>query len=198
MTSTFIRHEWKSFWRSRNKGKSLAVRIIMALLILYVLANFFFLALYMDKILEAIFPNDDIVESFTSILLYYFLIDIVWRFQLQELPTLSVQPYLHLPVKKNTLVGYLSLVSMKSLFNLNPFILFLPFIFKIIQPDFGAATAWSFVLAITGLTIFNNYFSLFVKRKTNLNGWYVLGFTALIAFVGLADFKWHLISSTLR
>ncbi|MBE7175629.1 MAG: hypothetical protein INR69_04460 [Mucilaginibacter polytrichastri] len=194
MTSTFISHEWKSFWRSRNKGKSIAIRIVMGIFIVYLLANFLFLGFFFDKILEEVFPNDDVVDSFSSILLYYFLIDIVWRFQLQELPTLSVQPYLHLPIRKNTLVGYLSMMSMKSLFNLNPFILLSPFIFKVIRPDFGSGAAWSFMLAILGLTIFNNYFSLWVKRKTNLNGWYVLAFTALIVLTGLADFKWHLFS----
>lgn len=194
MTSTFIQHEWKAFWRSKNTGKGIAVRIVMWLLILYLLVNFLFLGFFLDKILEEVFPDNDIINAFSGILLYYFLIDIVWRFQLQELPTLSVQPYLHLPIKKNTLVGYLSLMSMKSLFNLTPFILFAPFIFKIIQPEISAAAAWGFLLCLVGFMIFNNYFSLYVKRKTNLNGWYVLAFVVLIAFMGLADFKWHLFS----
>ena len=34
MIKTFLKHEFKAFWRSKNAGKSLAIRIVMALLIL--------------------------------------------------------------------------------------------------------------------------------------------------------------------
>src|ERR1700761_6252215 len=120
MTSTFIQHELKDFWRSKNTGKSIAIRIVMGILILYLLLNVVFIAFFLDKILEKAFPTQDLVVSFSGILLYYFLIDLLMRFMLQELPTLKVQPYLHLPIKKNTVVRYLSFASLLSFFNLWP------------------------------------------------------------------------------
>src|SRR5215217_2339977 len=117
MISTFLRHELKAFWRSKNTGKSIGVRIFMGLLILYFLVNFLFVGFFMDKILEKTIPNIDVVVSFCGIILLYFLFELLSRMQLQELPTLRVQPYLHLPVKRNVIVGYLAFTALFSVFN---------------------------------------------------------------------------------
>ena len=194
MVSTFIRHELKAFWRSKNTGKSVAIRVVMALLILYLFLNVLFVGIFLDKALGAIFAHDDLVKSFCGILLIYFLFDLLMRLQLQELPTLRVQPYLHLPVKRNTLVRYLALTAVFSVFNLWPFILFLPFIFKIIASDSGFVTALAFIIAIAGLTVFNNYLALYIKRKSNLNGWVFLVSATVLILITTCDFKWHLYS----
>lgn len=194
MTSTFIRHELKAFWRSKNTGKTIVVRVIMALLILYLLVNVFVLGFFLDAILEKVFPKADLVISFCGIILLYFLSDLFTRLQLQELPTLRVQPYLQLPVKRNSLVGYLAFTSLFSVFNLWPFILFVPFILKIIAADSGGLTAAAFIISIAGLTVFNNYLGLYIKRKSNLNGWVFLIAAGVIILIGLSDFYFHLIS----
>ena len=194
MTSTFIRHELKAFWRSKNTGKSIAIRMVMGLLILYLLINVLVLGFYLDKVLIKLFPKEDIVVSFCGIILIYYLSDLFMRLQLQELPTLRVQPYLQLPVKRNSLVRYLAFTALLSVFNLWPFILFVPFVLKIVATDSGAITALAFIISIAGLTVFNNYLALYIKRKANLNGWIFLIAAAVIILIGLSDFLWHLIS----
>jgi hypothetical protein len=114
MTSTFIRHELKAFWRSKNTGKSIAVRIVMSLLILYLLINVLVLGFFLDKVLAQAFPKDDLVVAFCGIILVYYLVDLLMRLQLQDLPTLRVQPYLQLPIKRNALVGYLAFTALLS------------------------------------------------------------------------------------
>ena len=194
MVSTFIQHELKLFWRSKNTGKNLAIRIIMVIMILYLMACFLLLGFILDKILEKAFPADNLIKAFSGILLYYFLFDLLSRFQLQELPTLKVQPYLHLPIKKNTIIRYLSFASLQSFFNLTPYILFCPFIFKVILHQNGGAIAWAFIFAITGFTVFNNYLSLYVKRRSNLNGWVSVGFAIFLVLLIMCDYVWHIIS----
>ena len=51
MVSTFIQHELKLFWRSKNTGKNLAIRIIMGIMILYLMACFLLLGFILDKII---------------------------------------------------------------------------------------------------------------------------------------------------
>ncbi|ASU32698.1 DUF5687 family protein [Mucilaginibacter xinganensis] len=194
MISTFFRHELKAFWRSKNTGKSIAIRVVMGLLILYLFINVLVMGFFLDKFLEKAFPHDDLVMSFCGILLFYFLFDLFARLQFQELPTLRVQPYLQLPVKRNSLVRYLAFTSLLSVFNLWPFVLFAPFIVKIIATDSGAVVALAFFISLAGLTIFNNYLALYLKRKANLNGWIFLAAAAVIILIGLSDFLWHLIS----
>ena len=194
MTSTFLRHELKAFWRSKNTGKSIAIRIVMGFFILYLFINMFVLGLFLNDILAKVFPKEDLVVSFCGILLIYFLFDLFTRLQLQELPTLRVQPYLQLPVKRNALVRYLAFTALLSVFNLWPFVLFVPFIIKIIATDSGGLVALAFVVSLAGLTVFNNYFALYLKRKANLNGWIFLIAAGVIILIGLSDFLWHLFS----
>lgn len=193
MISTFLRHELKAFWRSKNTGKSIGVRIVMGLLILYLLLNMLAIGFFMDKVLEKTLPNEDIIVAFCGIILLYFVFELLSRMQLQELPTLRVQPYLHLPVRRNIIVGYLAFTALFSVFNLWPVILFFPFIFKVIAPVWGGA-AVGFIVSILAISIFNNYLALYVKRKANLNGWVFLIATAVLGLIVAGDFAWHLYS----
>jgi hypothetical protein len=166
----------------------------MGLLILYLFINVLVLGFFLDKLLEHQFPHDDLVVSFCGVLLFYFLFDLFTRLQFQDLPTLRVQPYLQLPVKRNSLVRYLAFTSLLSVFNLWPFVLFVPFIIKIIATDSGGIVALAFVVSLAGLTVFNNYFALYLKRKANLNGWIFLIAAGVIILIGLSDALWHLFS----
>ncbi|MEO6901776.1 MAG: DUF5687 family protein [Bacteroidia bacterium] len=194
MISTFINHELKAFWRSKNTGKGIAVLVVLALLILYLFATIVYIGLFLDKELLIFFPKDDVVGSFYGVLMLYFLMDLLLRVKLQDLPTLRAQPYLHLPIKRNTIVSYLCFMGMASVFNLWPIVLFLPFIVKIIGPQYGFLASFTLVTSIVGFTIFNNYLALFIKRKSNVNGWIFLGVAAFLIMLLLGDFKLHLYS----
>jgi hypothetical protein len=166
----------------------------MAVLILYLFANLLLVSFFLDKILVSVFPNGEVVSAFASCLLYYFLLDIVARFQMQELPTLSVKPYLNLDIKRRQIINYLSFISLSSGFNVAPFILTLPFLIKIVLPQHGIAVFCGLLLAILGCTLFNHFFSLWLKRKVNLNAWWMLAFLGVIGLLIFLDFYLHVIS----
>ena len=164
--------------------------VLIFILFLYVLA----LGLFLDKILHAAFKHETLTISFCGVLLVYFLFDLLMRMQLQELPTLKVQPYLHLPVKRNSVVGYLALTALLSFFNLWPIVIFGPFIIKIILPASGALVAIAFFVSIISLAMFNNYLAMYIKRKANLNGWIFLVAGAVLVLATSGDYVWHLYS----
>lgn len=194
MIAQLLNHEWKSFWRSKNSGKSLGIKIAMGFLILYLFLNVVFVAFFLDVILEKSFPNAELLTSFNRLLLYYFLFDLLARFQMQELPTLSVQPYLTLPLRKRQLVNYLCITSLPSGFNFASIVLVLPFLLKVVLPNQGSMVFWALLLSVFGLTMFNHFFTIWIKRKSGLNGWYLLGFLVVIIALCLMDFKWNLIA----
>nr|WP_294948950.1 DUF5687 family protein [uncultured Mucilaginibacter sp.] len=194
MISTFFSHELKSFWRSKNTGKSIAVKVIMGILILILLLYVVVFGIFLDLILSKMFPRDNLTVTFCGIILIYFLGDLLMRMQLQELPTLKVQPYLHLPVKRNSVVGYLALTALFSFFNLWPIIIFSPFIFKVILPASGGVAAFAFILSVIALSVFNNYLAMYIKRKANLNGWIFLMAGAVLTLITCGDFLWHFYS----
>lgn len=164
--------------------------VLIFILLLYVVAIGVFLGLILSKV----FPKDDLTVVFCGIILIYFLFDLLMRLQLQELPTLKVQPYLHLPVKRNSVVGYLALTALLSFFNLWPIILFSPFIFSKILVASGIVPALAFFFSIIALSVFNNYLAMYIKRKSNLNGWIFLIASAVLTLICCGDFLWQLYS----
>lgn len=170
------------------------MRIVMGLLILYLLLNVLVVAFFMDKILVKTFPGQNILQTFNSFIIYYFLMDLIMRFQLQELPTLSVRPYLHLPISKNQIVNYLSITSLATAFNLTPFLLTIPFLIKVLIPLHGQSVFWGYMACIFGLTMFNHFFSLWLKRKVNLNAFWMLGFFGLLLVIWVLEFYLNVIS----
>ena len=114
MLSTFLSHQRKSFWRSRNRGSSIAGQIVLGFFMLYFFAIAIGVGFGMSHFLPKIFPNKEVISSFNGIILYYFAFDFIIRLQFQELPTLSIIPYLHLRISRSKIIRFLNLLS-KSL-----------------------------------------------------------------------------------
>lgn len=190
MLSTFLSHQWKSFWRSRNKSGSIAAQLVLGFFMLYFLAIAiaagFGMALYLPKI----FPNQTALQSFNGLILYYFALDFVMRFQLQELPTLSIVPYLHLKVSKNQIIKFLNVKALFSAFNLWPFFIFFPFCFINLLPTYGGFATLMYIVSILSLAFFNNYIVLYLKRKSISNVLYTVGGLIVVAtFAALEYYK---------
>ena len=190
MLSTFLSHQQKSFWRSRNKKGSIAAEVVFGLMLLYLLGVAVLIGFGMVKFLPEIFPDVEVITSFNGFIIYYFAFDFIMRIQLQELPTLSVIPYLHLRIPKNKLIGFLNLKAFFSAFNIWPLFLFLPFCFIKIAGTYGALATAMYIVTILSLTVFNNFLALYIKRKSISNIAYtVVGLVIFAALAGLEYLK---------
>lgn len=90
--------------------------------------NIVVISLFADKLLLEVYNSTNVVELFTGLLFYYFSFDIILRFLFQQLPTISIQPYLTLAIKKSQLLHYPILKSLTSFVNVIAVLLFLPFV----------------------------------------------------------------------
>lgn len=190
MLNTFLSHQWKSFWRSRNRGSSIAGQVVLGFFMLYFLALAIGAGFGMSYLLPKIFPKQDAITSFNGLILYYFAFDFVMRLQLQELPTLSIIPYLHLKITKSKIINFLNVKALFSAFNLWPFFIFLPFCFIKIAPAYGVFTTLMYIVSIFSLAIFNNYLLLYIKRKSITNVLYTfIGLLIIAAFAALEYYK---------
>lgn len=188
MLGTFLNHQWKAFWRSRNRKGSLAAQIILIFFLLYFLIVVLIAGFGMAHILAKFFPDQDLIKSFSGIILYYFAFDFVMRLQLQELPTLSIIPYLHLKIPRRKIIRFLNIRALFSAFNLWPFLLFLPFCFVKIMASYGGLVTLMYIVAILSIAFFNNYLVLYIKRKSITNIWYTVTGLAVIGLFAALEY----------
>ena len=195
MILTLLSHQWKAFWRSRSASRNLAAQIFMGFLILYLLACALFLGFSFQRLLPKLYPGQDPIDVFCGLILYYFLADILTRFLVQELPVLSVQPYLAQNIRRRQLVRFLNVRSIFHFLNLLPVFIFIPFVLTVIGPASGPLATSCFVISILAVTLFNNFLVLYVKRKTIINRWWLVGFLGAVGILIAMD-HFHIFSFT--
>ena len=123
-------HHWKEKQRSFFWKKSIILNIVFGIVGFYILLNVFVIGFFSDQIILKLYKNKDLLETYTGLLFYYFSLDLIIRFLYQKLPTISIQPYLTLPIKKSTLLHYPLLKSGLSFFNIVAILFFIPFFIK--------------------------------------------------------------------
>ena len=157
-------HQWKEKIRSPFWQKSIGLNIVLGILGLYVMLNILAIGYFADKIIHEIYPDRDMVEAFTGLLFYFFAFDLIFRFLFQQLPTLSIQPYLTLPIRKSTLLHYPLLKTVPDIFNLLALLLILPFFIKIICTTHTLIFSIVWIITVLSLIVTNNYLNFSLKK----------------------------------
>jgi hypothetical protein len=185
----FLSHQWKEMKRSSIWQKNLALNIVLGFLILLMLLYLLLLGLFIDKILLEVKPDDDPVQVFNGILFYYFGAEFFMRFFMQALPTLNIETYLHLPVKKSSIVHYVAAKSIFVIGNYLSWLVVFPFAFKVIVPVHGLMNAWVWLAGFILLVFTNNFLATYIKRQlvnkpmiVGIFGLVLIGFIMLDVF----------------
>ncbi len=183
-------HQWKEKTRSPFWQKSIFLNIILGLMGLYFIFNFIIISYFADKIIESLHPGEEVAVVFTGLLLYYFLFEIIMRFFIQQLPVVSIQPYLLLAVKRSQLIKYTIIKSFFHFINLLAILLILPFFFKIILPAYPSAFAYNWLFIAFSFIAINNLLNFSIKKYFSQKPWLIailLILVAGVAYGGLTE-----------
>jgi len=175
-------HQWKEKIRSPFWQKSIILNIILGILGLYLLLNFVMIGYFADVILKKVFVNVDVIESFARVLFYYFAFDLIIRFFVQQVPTLSIQPYLTLPIKKAKLLHYPLIKSIPDFMNIVALLLMLPFFIKVVCVTKTPLFCLAWILTVISLIATNNFLNFSLKKYFSKRPLLIL---FLLAVVGL-------------
>ncbi len=186
--STFLSHQWISFWRARNANKSLVLQIILGIFYLFIFLEVAGLGIVLPYLIQESMPGKDPAVVFCSYIIYYFLIGLLFRFQLQELPSLSIQPYLAQNVKRSCMLRFLNMRSLFHVINFLPLFVFIPFTVVILAPAYGGLNAACFLIAMFSLVLNNHFLNMYIKRKSVSNSWWFLGIVLLLAVFKAMDY----------
>lgn len=186
MISFIIKNQWKQSTRSPVWGRTVGFKILIGFLLVYFSLTLGFLGYFLNELLRKIDPYTDPITTFHKYVLYYFIMDLFLRSIIQKVPLLSVEPYLHLPVNKSSLVHFMLGKSLLSFFNVIPLFFILPFAVKEIAYDYSLFTASVWLMTLMLITLGNSYFALLLKKLSVEKPFAETGILLLLAiFFGL-------------
>ncbi len=171
MIKDFLSHGFLQARRSPVWAKSLVTNIFLGMLGLMMLFYMLLLGVFLHKVADGLegefFPGASRIEIISRFLIYYFGIEFIIRFFLQNTPVLFIQPYLHLPLKKSKIIHFMLRKSMVSIFNLLAFLLLIPFGLIVVYNQMGAGAFLGWTISILGLAMLNHYLGIYFKKKLN-------------------------------
>jgi hypothetical protein len=186
-----LSHEFKRITRSISFGKELTTTFLLGFLGLMMLVYTLILGFALDSLITKGFDQPDSFAFLNRFILYYFAFEFVTRYFIQNAPVLDAQPYLHLPVKRSTLIHYLLGKSMFHLLNILAVLLFAPFTFMAVWTRSGGSTAllWLGSLILLSWTV--HYFVILFKKRLDDTVWGLLSILGMVTFFIAADyFQW--------
>ena len=118
VTFTFLSLIVKRFFRSPSFGKDITIQIILGFIAVAVVGYFLILGFALEKIIINTLKQTNAVVFLNGLLVYYFIGEFIIRYFIQSLPTLDVQPFLHLPIKRSKIVNFFLGVSLIQVINI--------------------------------------------------------------------------------
>ncbi|WP_121666146.1 DUF5687 family protein [Mesonia aquimarina] len=168
MFKRFLSLEWKQFSRSSYFQKGLAIKILLIFAALYFGGSFLVLGTTAFFILEDVFPGQDPLNVVNNYLIFWFLIDMAYRYFMQQLPVMNIKPYMIIPIKRETVIHYLLGKTTVSFFNFLPLFFFLPFSIVLLFQGYAPiqVIAWFFSMLFFTLSI--NYLNFLLNKNDKI------------------------------
>jgi hypothetical protein len=166
MIKQFLQLEWKAFIRSASFSTNLALKILMVFGALYFIFVFAGLGVASYYILE-----DAGLKPFPTVnkfIVYYLVFDLLFRFFLQKMPTLTIKPFLNQNIKKNNIVHYTLGKTTISFFNFIHWFFFIPFTIVLIKEGFNPIGAILWALSLLLFIYANNFITILIDKKDSV------------------------------
>ena len=184
--SQFLSFEWKQFKRSSSFQKGIGIKIVLLLAALYFIAAFTGLGLVAYYLIQKSFPQLDPIVVVNNYLIFWFLLDLTYRFFLQQLPVMNIKPFMLVPVKRSTIIHYLLAKTSWSFFNWLPLFFFIPFAIILIVEAYPLIQVMGWLVAMILFTLSLNYLNFLINK----NNTYFYGLVSLIfGFAALRYFN---------
>ncbi|MFS4455293.1 DUF5687 family protein [Maribacter sp. 2304DJ31-5] len=164
----FISLQWKSFFRSSNFGKGLALKILMLFFGIYILVSLIGAGIGMYFFLKKFFPHENPIWALSGYFVYWVLIELFLRYFMQKLPVMDIKPFLVAPIKKGSIAHYILGRSGASIYNFLSLFLFVPFAVILLLNGYPFLNVVLWVVAILAMVFCLNYINLLMNKNDKI------------------------------
>ncbi|WP_425635789.1 DUF5687 family protein [Algoriphagus yeomjeoni] len=165
MLFELVRLEFLKSFRSTSFAKSVMVAIFLGFLAIMLLGYLLMAGIFLSRILGEIAEGQDPIEVLNSGLIFFFLVEFMYRYFLQKLPVIELESLLHLPISKKKIMHMLLGRSFFSPLSIIALILFSPFAFTEISMQYGVQGAISWLGTILFISWTLHWFMLWFKQR---------------------------------
>ncbi|MGD1318831.1 DUF5687 family protein [Chryseobacterium sp. 2R14A] len=181
MFKRFLKLEWKSFFRGSSVGINLAMkifRIIGICFFIFWLAMMSFIAYYYVQ--EEM--NEDPLKIISRFMIIGWLIDLVFKYMIQQIPTQNIKPFLTLNIPKKVVVNYTLIKTFLTPLSWFNSIFIITFCGILAFNGYGFLGIFTWFIGVSSLFYLNNFLNLLFNDKENIAigvGILIAGFAAL-------------------
>lgn len=186
MIKHFINFEWKQFKRASYFQKGIAIKILLALAVIYFGGIALLVGVGLFFIIKKIVPEIDPIILVNNFLIFWFIFDLVLRFFMQQLPVMNVKPLMIVPVKRNTIINYLLGKTALSFFNFLPLFIFVPFSIVLLIEGYPPLNVVCWFFAMLFLVLSNNFINFLINKS---NTYFYVLVSIFAIFIGLEFFN---------
>ncbi|TXE04067.1 DUF5687 family protein [Algoriphagus aquimarinus] len=165
MLFELIRLEFLKSFRSTAFAKSVMVAIFLGFLAIMLLGYLLIAGLFLTRIIEQLAEGQDPIQVLNSGLIFFFLVEFMYRYFLQKLPVIELESLLHLPISKRKIMHMLLGRSFFSPLSIIALILFTPFAFSEISTQYGVSGAIFWLGTILFISWTLHWFMLWFKQR---------------------------------
>ncbi|WP_210148580.1 DUF5687 family protein [Chryseobacterium scophthalmum] len=181
MFKRFLKLEWKSFFRGSSVGINLAMKIFRIIGIC-----FFILWLAMMSFIAYFYVQEEMKEDPLKIISRFmiigWLIDLVFKYMIQQIPTQNIKPFLTLNIPKKVVVNYTLIKTFLTPLSWFNSIFIVTFCGILAFNGYGFLGIFTWFIGVSSLFYLNNFINLLFNDKENIAigvGVLIAGFVAL-------------------
>ena len=185
MIKHFLRLEWKQFTRASYFQKGIAIKILLIFGAIFFGGSAIMLGAGMFFILKEASETDPII-AVNNFIILWFLLDMIIRFFMQQLPVMNIKPLMTIPITRNKVIHYLLGKTTLSFFNFIPIFIFLPFSIVLLIKGYPVLNVLCWFLSIIFMTLSINYIN-FLINKNNAFFYGLVGIVLILIGVQFYD-----------
>ena len=183
MPTSLFQLSRKKFLRAPQLEAKLAIKLLMGFIVLYFGGSLLFAGIAVYPILSDQFPERDPISVINSVLVLIFILELIIRYFLQQLPVTEIKSFLLLSIPKKRIIRNVLFRSLLSVYNAIPVLFYLPISISMLQDDYALGQVIAWWVAVTAFSLCLNFIS-FLANKNNKA---LAGFMILIILLYLSE-----------